>query len=79
MTFKEQCYLTGEAIHAGDKVAFAGVSSIVVFVNDTKEYLPGFTSEGWQHVGSGFMIQQPNGALIFLPEADEDLRLINRA
>jgi len=77
MAFKEQCYLTGETIHAGDKVVFAGVPSVVVFVNDTKEYLPGF--EGWQHEDSGFMIQQPNGALIFLPEADEDLRFIARA
>jgi hypothetical protein len=79
MNFKEKRYFTGEAIHSGDKIVFASVPGVVVFVNDTKEYLPGFTPEGWQHEGSGFMIQQPNGALIFLTEADEDLKFVARA
>ncbi|WP_029190242.1 hypothetical protein [Verrucomicrobium spinosum] len=76
---QDKRYYSGEAVHAGDVVRFNGVPTIVVFVNDNREYQPGFSAEEWAHLGSGFMLQVENGALVFLEEADEDLDFVCRA
>jgi hypothetical protein len=76
---KLQLYHSGDEIHAGDSVRYAGMPSVIVFVNDTCEYLSGFDATEWSYLGSGFMMRQENGALIYLGEADEDLELIQRA
>lgn len=48
-------------------------------MNDNGEYQPGFSAEEWAYLGSGFMLQVENGALVFLEEADEDLDFVCRA
>ena len=58
---------------------YAGVAGVIVFVNDAGEYLSGFNATEWSYLGSGFMMRQENGALIYLDEADEDLEFIQRA
>ena len=78
MVTKQQRYHSGEAIHAGDIVRYGRVSAVIVFVNDSGEYLPGFSS-AWSYLGTGFMVRQENEALIYLEEADEDLELVQRA
>jgi hypothetical protein len=75
---QDKCYYSGESVHAGDVVRFNGVPTVVVFVNDIGAYQPGFSEEEWAHLGSGFMLQQENGALIFMEDADEDLELVHR-
>ncbi len=77
---KPQTYKTGETIHAGDRVRHAGVPGMIVFVNDTGEYLKGF-SDHWLHLGSGFMFRQDTrkGGLFFMETADEDLKFERRA
>lgn len=76
---KQQRYYTGEDIHAGDLVRFSEVPTTIVFVNDSGEYLPGFSATEWDYLGTGFMMRQENGALIYLPEADEDVVFEQRA
>ena len=77
MITKQQHYFSGEEVHAGDKVRFTGLSGVIVFVNDTSEYLPGFTAEECNYMGSGFMVRLESGELIFLKEADQDLELVH--
>jgi hypothetical protein len=79
MVTKQQRYHSGEDIHAGDIVRYAGVASVIVFVNDSGEYLVGFCAAEWGYLGTGFMVRQENGALIYLEDADEDLDLVQRA
>ena len=75
----EQRYSTGEEIHSGDRVRYAGCSGTVVFVIDWSEYSPEFPAEYWLSHGSGSMVQTNAFGLILLPEADEDLELIDRS
>lgn len=75
---KQQRYYSGSDIHAGDIVRYAGVPAVIVFVNDLGEFLPGFTAADWSYLGSGFMVQYEDGALVYLDEADEDLELVQR-
>ena len=75
---KQQRHCGGEDIHAGDVVRFAGVPSVIVFVTDSCEYVPGFCPADWDHLSSGVMIRQENGALIYLNEADEALEFVRR-
>jgi len=75
---KPQRYYSGENIHAGDLVRFAEVPSIIVFVTDSGEYSPGFSAADWDHLSTGFMIRQENGALVYLNEVNEDLVFVRR-
>jgi hypothetical protein len=79
MVTKQHRYHSGEDIHAGDVVHLCGVSSVIVFVNDSGEHLPDFSAADWSELGTGFMVRQENGALIYLTEATEDLELVERA
>lgn len=78
MVTKQQSYHSGQDIHAGDIVRYAGVASVIGFVNDSGDYLTGFGAAEWSYLGTGFMVRQENGALIFLEEADEDLDFVQR-
>ena len=60
MFTKQQRYHSGEDIHAGDVVRFGGVASVITFVNDSGEYLPGFGAAEWRYLGTGFMVRQEN-------------------
>ena len=75
----EQRYESGDEIHVGDRVRYAGDTGTIVFVIDRGEYSPEFPEPDWSHYGSGFMIQTPKFALVMLDKADEDLELLARA
>jgi len=79
MVTKQQRYQSGEDVHAGDVVRYDGVSSVIVLVNDSGEYLPAFTAADWSYLGTGFLVQQEDGTLIYLKDTDEDLELVQRA
>ena len=75
----DQRYESGEELHVGDHVRYAGDTGNIVFVIDRGEYSPEFPERDWSHYGSGFMIQTPKFALVMLDKADEDLKLLDRA
>ena len=75
----EQRYESGDEIHVGDRVRYAGDTGTIVFVIDRGEYSPEFPERDWSHYGSGFMIRTPKFALVMLDKADEDLELLARA
>jgi len=75
----EQRYESGDEIHVGDRIRYAGDTGTIVFVIDRAEYSPEFPERDWSHYGSGFMIQTPKFALVMLGKADEDLELLARA
>ena len=79
MVAKQQRYFSGETIHAGDFIRYGNADGIIVFVNDTAEYIENFTAADWSYLSSGFMTRQENGALIFLEDSDDDLEFIRRA
>ena len=74
----EQRYFTGEEIHGGDRVRYAGCPGTVVFVIDRGEYSPEFPAGHWSSHGSGFMVQTSAFGLVLLLAADADLELIGR-
>jgi hypothetical protein len=74
----EQLYHSGEEIHAGDEIRYAGHPGKIVFVIDRNEYLPDFPAKDWSHHSTGFMIQTPAYALVMLNKADEDLEFVAR-
>lgn len=74
-------YLSGEEIHAGDQVVFAGVSGRIVFVLGFDDFLPEFVvDKEWffEEFCQGFMVEQSGGGLIFQQESDEDLKFVRR-
>lgn len=75
----EQRYESGDEIHVGDHVRYAGDTGTIVFVIDRCEYSAAFPEKDWSHYGSGFMIQTPAYALVMLDKADEDLEFLSRA
>jgi hypothetical protein len=80
---KNQIYYTGEEIHVGDRVTFAGCPATILLVLDRDEF-PAAESEAsrdWWRVehGTGFLLNQDGGANIFMDEADEDLILVSRS
>ena len=74
-------YVSGQEIHCGDRVRYAGHPGRIVFVLGWNEFAPGF-AEGrewyYQEYRAGFMIQQDDGALFFLQDSDEDLEMVTR-
>lgn len=76
---KDQRYSSGEEIHIGDRVMYAGSLGVVVFVIDRAEYSSGFPAEHWSGYGNGFMIQDEGIGLVMFDEADEDLKLVSHA
>jgi hypothetical protein len=75
----EQLYDSGEEIHVGDRIRYAGHTGTIVFVIDRGEYSPAFPEKDWSSHGTGFMIQNQAYGLVMLDKADEDLEFLGRA
>lgn len=75
---KDQRYHSGDEIHVGDRVCYAGETGIIVFVIDRCEYSTEYPESDWSDYGTGFMIETPAFGRVMLDEADEDLRLLDR-
>lgn len=71
-------YLTGEEVHAGDRVQHKGNYATVVFVSDgeTEEFAAGFE----EYTGSerGVMICDDDGTAEHIGDPDEMLSLLDR-
>ncbi len=71
-------YLSGEAVHAGDRVQHKGEYATVVFVSDgeMEEFAPGYE----EHTGAerGIMLCDDDGNETFIGDPDEDLSFIDR-
>lgn len=71
-------YLSGEEVHAGDRVQRNGEYATVVFVSngETEEFSPGYED----HVGSGrgITICDDDGSVQFIGDPDEMLEFIDR-
>ena len=71
-------YLTGEEVHAGDRVQHNGNYATVVFVSngDSEEFAPGF--EDYTGSERGVMICDDDGGTLHLGEPDAMLSFIDR-
>jgi hypothetical protein len=71
-------YITGEEVHAGDRIQHNGTFGTVVFVSngDTEEFAPGY--EDYTGSERGIMICDDDGATEFLGEPGESLSFIDR-
>lgn len=71
-------YLTGEEVHAGDRVQYNGTYGTVVFVSDgtNEEYSPGY--EDYIGTDRGIMICDDDGGSTFITEPDGMLSFIDR-
>lgn len=71
-------YITGEEVHAGDRIQRNGEYATVVFVSngDAEEFAPGYED----YIGSdrGVMVCDDDGAVQFLGEPDAMLEFIDR-
>lgn len=71
-------YITGEEIHASDRVQHNGVYANVVFVSSgtTEEYAPGYED----YIGSerGVVICDDDGQITVLGEPDDLLSFVDR-
>lgn len=71
-------YLSGEEVHAGDRVQYSGNYATVVFVSDgsTEEFAPGYE----EYTGSdrGVMVCDDDGATQFIGEPTETLCFLDR-
>ena len=74
----DQLYQSGEEIHVGDRIRYAGHAGTIVFVIDRREYSPEFPEKDWSDHRTGFMIQTPAYGLVLLEKADEDLEFLGR-
>ncbi len=71
-------YITGEEVHAGDRVQYKGNYATVVFVNSggTEEFAPGY--EDYAGAEPGIIICDDDGATTSLGMPDEMLEFIDR-
>ncbi len=71
-------YITGEEVHAGDRVQYRGTYANVVFVSngEEEEFAPGYED----HTGSdrGILVCDDDGSTNFIGEPDEMLSFIDR-
>jgi len=78
MDSEHLAYLTGEEVHAGDRVQYKGAFATVVFVSDgeNEEFSPGYED----HSGSdrGLMICDDDGTTTFIGYPDEMLSFVDR-
>ncbi len=71
-------YLSGEEVHAGDRVQYKSNFATVVFVSngETEEFSPGYEDyAGWQR---GILVCDDDGGTAELGEADENLSFVDR-
>jgi len=71
-------YLSGEEVHAGDRVQYKGNFATVVFVSngDAEEFSPGF--EDYTGSDRGIMLCDDDGATALIGEPDEYLSFMDR-
>lgn len=71
-------YITGEEVHAGDRVQHRGVYGTVVFLSDgdSEEFSPGFGD--FTGADRGVMICDDDGETKHIGEPAEDLEFIDR-
>lgn len=71
-------YLSGEEIHAGDRVQYKGGYATVVFVSngETEEFAPGY--EDLTGSERGITVCDDDGATTSLGEANEYLSFLDR-
>jgi len=71
-------YITGEDVHAGDRIQYRNSYGTVVFVSDgeNEEYSPGYED----NIGRdrGILIVDDDGASNFIGDPDEMLSLLGR-
>ena len=74
MDFVTLNYITGEEIHAGDRVQYDGIFGTVVFVSDGEfeQFAPGY--DDYSGSGRGVVVRDDDGAITNLGEPD--LRLV---
>jgi hypothetical protein len=74
----EMLYLSGDPVHAGDRVQFRGIYATVVFVSDgtREEFEAGYE----EYTGSdrGVLICDDDGSTETIGEPDEQLVLMDR-
>ncbi len=74
----EVLYISGEPVHAGDRVQFRGTYATVVFVTDgaSEEFEPGYE----EYTGSerGLIICDDDGNTETIREPDEQLVFLDR-
>lgn len=71
-------YISGEEVHAGDRVQYKGTYATVIFVGDGdfEEFAPGYE----EYTGSdrGVMICDDDGETTHIGEPDEMLSFVDR-
>jgi hypothetical protein len=71
-------YISGETVHAGDRVQYRGEYANVVFVSngEQEEFSPGY--EDYTGTERGVMICDDDGSTQFVGEPDEMLAFVDR-
>ncbi len=71
-------YLTGEEVHAGDRIQYKGNYGTVVFVSngENEEFWPGY--EEYTGTDRGVMICDDDGGTEFLGDPSEMLSFLDR-
>jgi len=71
-------YLTGEEIHAGDRVQYGGTYATVVFVSDgeSEQAAPGY--EDYRGTTRGVVLCDDDGVTTDVGEPDEKLCFLDR-
>ncbi len=72
-------YLTGEEVHAGDRVQYDGNYGTVVVVNSgaAEEFSPGY--EDYSGTDPGVWVCDDDGATRFIGDPDERLAFLDRS
>lgn len=71
-------YITGEEVHAGDRVQRNGEFATVVFVShgEAEEFMPGYEEySGWER---GVMLCDDDGDTNFIGDPDDLLSFVDR-
>ncbi len=71
--------MSGEEVHAGDRVQYKGGYATVVFVSngETEEFAPGY--EDFTGSDRGIMVCDDDGGTALIGEPDEYLSFLDRA
>jgi len=71
-------YISGEAVHAGDRVQYKGTFATVVFVSngESEEFSPGY--EDYTGSDRGIMLCDDDGTTTSIGEPDENLAFVDR-
>jgi hypothetical protein len=69
-------YNSGEPVSVGDTVRIdQGATGEVVGIIDTGTYSDGFNGEGWDHYGTGLLVESAEIGLILYQEAEDIAKL----